>query len=121
MALSPAHGETRYPAGHVHLFRFLYRITGHGASIVLAQQIFAALYVVSLILTCIIYHQAGGAPNWIVCLLPLSKRLHSIFVLRLFNDCWSVVAIQASILAYQRGWDELGTVLFRYVSQFNHM
>jgi alpha-1,3-mannosyltransferase len=108
----PPHREVRYPAGHVHVFRFLYEVTSHGTNIALAQQIFATLYMVSLVLTCAIY-QAGEAPNWIVCLLPLSKRLHSIFVLRLFNDCWSVVAVQASILAYQKGWDDLGTLLFR--------
>lgn len=78
----------------------------------LAQQIFAVLYVLSLLLTCGLYRQAGEA-NWIICLLPLSKRLHSIFVLRLFNDCWSVVAVQAAIFMYQMGWDDLGTLLFR--------
>ena len=107
-----AHREARYPAGHVYIFRFLYEVTRGGSNIALAQQIFAALYVISLTLTCSIYRQAG-APNWIVCLLPLSKRLHSIFVLRLFNDCWSVVAVQGAILAYQTGWDDLGTLLFR--------
>lgn len=88
-------------------------ITDDGKDIAMAQQIYAVLYVVSLILTCAIYRQAGEVPNWIICLLPLSKRLHSIFVLRLFNDCWSVVAAQAAILAYQMGRDDLGTLMFR--------
>ncbi|KIM80719.1 glycosyltransferase family 58 protein [Piloderma croceum F 1598] len=105
-------GPLVYPAGHVLVFRFLYMITDGGTNIALAQQIYAALYVFSLILTCAIYRQAGAVPNWIMCLLPLSKRLHSIFVLRLFNDCWSVVAAQAAILAYQMGWDDLGTLMF---------
>lgn len=104
-----------YPAGHVQVFRILYDLTNAGSNIALAQQIFAALYLVSLTLTCAIYHRAGGVPNWIVFLLPLSKRLHSIFVLRLFNDCWAVVTVQAAILSYQIGWDDLGTVLFRCV------
>lgn len=103
-----------YPAGHVHVFRFLYDITSGGTNVVLAQQMFAMLYAVSLFLMCAIYRQAGGAPNWIVLILPLSKRLHSIFVLRLFNDCWSVVAVQAGILAYQTGWGDLGTILLRW-------
>ncbi|KZP24739.1 glycosyltransferase family 58 protein [Athelia psychrophila] len=105
-------GPLVYPAGHVQVFRILYDLTNAGSNIALAQQIFAALYLVSLTLTCAIYHRAGGVPNWIVFLLPLSKRLHSIFVLRLFNDCWAVVTVQAAILSYQIGWDDLGTVLF---------
>jgi len=105
--------RTSYPAGHVLVFRLLYVITDAGTNIALAQQIYAALYVVSLILTCAIYRQAGAVPNWTICLLPLSKRLHSIFVLRLFNDCWSVVAVQAAILAYQTGWDDFGTLMLR--------
>lgn len=103
------------------MFRMLYDITDAGKNTFLAQQIFAALYVVSLVLTCAIYRQAGGTPNWIVFLLPLSKRLHSIFVLRLFNDCWSVVAVQASILAYQLSLDDLGTVLFRHVIPYVYL
>jgi len=105
-------GPLVYPAGHVHIFRFLYEVTSHGTNVALAQQIFAVLYVTSVTLTCAIYRQARVAPNWMICLLPLSKRLHSIFVLRLFNDCLSVVAVQAAILAYQTGWDDLGTLMF---------
>lgn len=66
----------------------------------------------SLFLTILIYRQAGGVPNWYLLLLPLSKRLHSIYLLRLFNDCWGVVATQAAILAYGSSWDLLGTVLY---------
>lgn len=102
-----------YPAGHVHIHHLLYEITNAGKDISLAQIIYGGLYIVSLTLTCAIYRYAGHVPNWIVLLLPLSKRLHSLYVLRLFNDCWSVVAIQGAILAYQRGLDDLGTLLFR--------
>jgi len=98
-------------SGHVYVFRVLYELTGAGQNIAIAQQIFAALYALSLLLTSGIYRQAGEV-NWILFLLPLSKRLHSIFVLRLFNDCWSVVAVQAAILTYQAGLDDLGTFLF---------
>lgn len=62
------------------------------------------------------YRQAGGVPNWVLLLLPLSKRLHSIFVLRLFNDCWMAVAAHAAILSYGASWDVLGTLLFGSVS-----
>jgi alpha-1,3-mannosyltransferase len=74
------------------------------------------LYLASLIFTCAVYLQAGGIPNWAILLLPLSKRLHSIYVLRLFNDCWAAVAVQAAIWAYGRDRGEfVGTMLFRLV------
>ena len=102
-----------YPAGHVYIYRMLHFVTNSGSNLRLGQNIFTALYVGSLVFTCAIYRQSKRPPNWLVLLLPLSKRLHSIFVLRLFNDCWAVVAMQAAILMYQMGWDELGTLLFR--------
>ncbi|KAJ6630674.1 glycosyltransferase family 58 protein [Mycena sp. CBHHK59/15] len=86
--------------------------TNSGANISMAQEIYAVLYIISLTLTCTIYWLSGGFPNWGLLLLPLSKRLHSIFFLRLFNDCWAVTFVQAAIIAYQTGYDELGTLLF---------
>ncbi|KAL1745653.1 glycosyltransferase family 58 protein [Schizophyllum fasciatum] len=103
-------GPLVYPAGHVYIHELLYSITKGGQNMPLAQQLFALLYLTSQTLTCFIYYRAG-APNWLVMLLPLSKRLHSIYVLRLFNDCWAVVAAQAAVLAYQFGADFVGTVL----------
>ncbi|OBZ75976.1 putative Dol-P-Man:Man(5)GlcNAc(2)-PP-Dol alpha-1,3-mannosyltransferase [Grifola frondosa] len=105
-------GPIVYPAGHIYVHRFLYTVTNSGTNLPAAQQVYAALYLASTILTCAIYRQAGGVPNWVLLLLPLSKRLHSIYVLRLFNDCWTAVASQAAILAFGRGWDALGILLF---------
>jgi alpha-1,3-mannosyltransferase len=82
----------------------------------MAQQIYGLLYIASVTLSCTIYWLAGGIPNWVLLLLPLSKRLHSIFFLRLFNDCWAVVFMQAAVVAYQTGYDDVGTLLFRQVS-----
>ncbi|KAJ6547446.1 glycosyltransferase family 58 protein [Mycena capillaripes] len=105
-------GPLVYPAGHLHIHRLLHAFTDAGADIPTAQQIYGVLYITSLALSCTIYWLAGGIPNWAVLLLPLSKRLHSIFFLRLFNDCWAVVFVQAAIIAYQTGYDEVGTLLF---------
>ncbi|VDB88734.1 unnamed protein product [Peniophora sp. CBMAI 1063] len=100
-----------YPAGHVFVHHALHDITNEGSNLGMAQQIYAALYILSLALTCAIYHTAGGVPNWILLLLPLSKRLHSIFVLRMFNDCWAVIGAQLAILAYANDLESLGTTL----------
>ncbi|KAF9227600.1 glycosyltransferase family 58 protein [Gyrodon lividus] len=104
-------GPLVYPAGHVHIHHFLHYITDGGRNIAQAQQIYGGLYISALTLTCSVYRRAG-APNWTVLLLPLSKRLHSIFVLRLFNDCWSLVLVQAAILAFQSASDDFGILLF---------
>jgi len=104
----------RYPAGHVYIHRLLYAITDSGKNVRLAQHIYGGLYLVSVALTSAIYRKAG-APNWLLFLLPLSKRLHSIYTLRLFNDCWAVVSAQASILAYSSGFLEVGTILYACV------
>jgi alpha-1,3-mannosyltransferase len=79
----------------------------------LSQLIYGLLYIATLSLTCAIYGQTRAVPNWILLLLPLSKRLHSIFVLRLFNDCWAVLFSQMAILALQQGYDDAGCMLFR--------
>ncbi|KAH9484100.1 Dol-P-Man:Man(5)GlcNAc(2)-PP-Dol alpha-1,3-mannosyltransferase [Psilocybe cubensis] len=109
-------GPLVYPAGHVRIHHFLYDITDAGRNIQLAQIIYGILYMATLVLSCAIYRSAGNIPNWVILLLPMSKRLHSIFVLRLFNDCWSVMAVQASILCFQNGFFDTGILLFRFVT-----
>ncbi|TDL27387.1 glycosyltransferase family 58 protein [Rickenella mellea] len=111
-AITGPTGALVYPAGHVHIHQFLHSATSTGLNVRLAQHIYGILYLASLTLSCTIYGRAGGIPNWVLILLPLSKRLHSIFVLRLFNDCWATVAMQAAIASYCQGWDSLGTLLF---------
>ena len=101
----------RYPAGHVYIHRFLYALTDSGKNIHLAQHIYGGLYLVSVALTSAIYRKAA-APNWLLLFLPFSKRLHSIYGLRMFNDCWAAVGVQASILAYCSGLLEIGTILY---------
>ncbi|KAL5529217.1 hypothetical protein ACEPAG_5191 [Sanghuangporus baumii] len=111
-AITGPTGPLVYPAGHVYIHEKLYEATSSGLNIPLAQQIYGALYIISLGLTCAIYLNAGGLPNWVLLFLPLSKRLHSIYSLRMFNDCWAVVGAQAAILALQGGYYTMGCVLF---------
>ena len=100
--------------GHVYIHALLYKLTDAGRDLALSQQVYALLYSASLVLSCAIYRKAGGVPNWILLLLPLSKRLHSIYVLRLFNDVWAVVFAQLSILALGGGQSNLSVLLLRY-------
>lgn len=92
-------GPLVYPAGHIGIHRILAVIYA-ATSLKTIQYIYAALYLTSLLLSCMIYHRARTVPNWVILLLPLSKRLHSIYVLRLFNDCWSTTIALAAVYAY---------------------
>lgn len=101
-------GPLVYPAGHVHIHQWLYSI---GDNIRNVQYVYALLYISTLVSSIGIYARAG-APNWLILALPLSKRLHSIYVLRLFNDCWAVLFMNLSILAIQMEFDIIGAMLF---------
>ncbi|KAH9001331.1 mannosyltransferase [Lactarius akahatsu] len=111
-AISGPTGLLVYPAGHVYIHAFLYRLTDAGRNLALSQQVYTLLYVASLVISCAIYRQVGGVPNWVVLLLSLSKRLHSIYVLRLFNDVWAVILTQLSILALGHGLFDVAILLF---------
>jgi alpha-1,3-mannosyltransferase len=109
-------GPLVYPAGFVYLYAALRWLVGGGGrgavAIGLAQWIFFGLYLCVLAIVLRVYALAssasarGGAgafPPWVVLLLPLSKRLHSLFFLRLFNDCWSAGLLWAALALLARG------------------
>ncbi|GAB1520454.1 dolichyl-P-Man:Man(5)GlcNAc(2)-PP-dolichol alpha-1,3-mannosyltransferase [Rhizoctonia solani] len=62
-------------------------------------------------LTFLVYRRAG-IPQYVLLLLPLSKRLHSIYILRLFNDCWSTPLSMGAIHAFQKRYWAIGCILF---------
>jgi alpha-1,3-mannosyltransferase len=69
------------------------------------QVIFVALYTVAQGLAMRLYIKSGVMPPWSLILLTLSKRLHSIYVLRLFNDCWAIaLALAATNLLLETRW-----------------
>jgi alpha-1,3-mannosyltransferase len=51
-------GPLVYPGGHVYTFTGLYYITDEGTNVLLAQQIFAVLYMGTLALVMLCYWQA---------------------------------------------------------------
>ena len=104
-------GPLVYPAAHVYIYRALHYLTDEGKDIRLAQNIFIGLYLVSLAAVMQCYRQAK-VPPYIFPLLILSKRLHSIFLLRLFNDCFAVLFLFTAILCYQRKLWTVGSVAY---------
>ncbi|KAL8944314.1 MAG: hypothetical protein Q9216_000498 [Gyalolechia sp. 2 TL-2023] len=106
-------GPLVYPAAHVYIYSVLYRLTDGGKNILLAQAMFAWLYlgILTVVMAC---YRMAKAPPYLFPLLILSKRLHSIFLLRLFNDCFAVGFIFVTIYSYQHRIWTVGSVAYSF-------
>ncbi|KAH6676705.1 glycosyltransferase family 58 protein [Halenospora varia] len=107
-------GPLVYPAAHVYIYLALYHITDKGRNILLAQRIFGVLYLATIATVMACYRRAKVSPLYIFPMLILSKRLHSIFVLRLFNDCFAVFFLWVAIYTFQRRLWTLGSLTYSF-------
>uniref|UniRef100_G3PQJ8 Dol-P-Man:Man(5)GlcNAc(2)-PP-Dol alpha-1,3-mannosyltransferase n=1 Tax=Gasterosteus aculeatus aculeatus TaxID=481459 RepID=G3PQJ8_GASAC len=124
-------GPLVYPAGFVYIFTALYYITSRGVNIRLAQYIFAAFYLVTLLLVFRVYHRTKKVSLLIPSLYVFyffeffqvppyvfffvccaSYRIHSIFVLRLFNDPVAMMLLFAAVNLFMDGHWTLGCCLY---------
>ncbi|XP_077218532.1 asparagine-linked glycosylation 3 [Tasmannia lanceolata] len=103
-------GPLVYPAGFLYTYSAIQFLTG--GEVYPAQVLFGILYIINLGIIFFIYIKTNVLPWWALCLLCLSKRVHSIFVLRLFNDCLAMTMLHAAMasLLYQR-W-HLALIIF---------
>ncbi|KAI1810110.1 glycosyltransferase [Poronia punctata] len=106
-------GPLVYPAAHVYLYTGLYHLTNKGKDILMAQRLFAILYMATLAVAMACYRRAK-VPPYVFPMLILSKRLHSIFVLRCFNDCFAVFFLWLTIYLLQRRAWSLGTFAYAW-------
>jgi alpha-1,3-mannosyltransferase len=107
-------GPCVYPALHLYLYAAIGWATGwakgevdgkEGDDLRAAQILFAGVYLATLAVAMQCYRKVG-APGWLMILLVGSKRLHSIFLLRMFNDCFAAMFLWGSIyLLQRRRWD----------------
>lgn len=104
-------GPLVYPAGHLYIFTALHWITSSGKDILTAQAIFAGLYLSTTAITMATYRKVK-APLYIFPFLILSKRLHSIYMLRLFNDGVSTLLMSLSTHNYVNNNYSLGSLFF---------
>ncbi|RCH84219.1 dolichyl-P-Man:Man(5)GlcNAc(2)-PP-dolichol alpha-1,3-mannosyltransferase [Rhizopus azygosporus] len=105
-------GPLVYPAGFVYIYSLLYYLTNRGTNIRTAQYMFEALYLINQSIVMGIYSRSKKVPPYVILLLACSKRFHSIFLLRCFNDPVAMSFMYACILAMTyRRWT-LSTVLF---------
>ncbi|CAH2354517.1 dol-P-Man:Man(5)GlcNAc(2)-PP-Dol alpha-1,3-mannosyltransferase [[Candida] railenensis] len=112
-------GPIVYPAGFVQVYQFLYSMTDGGQQLRTAQYIFSLLLTSTTFLTSAVYITAGAGsiPPWPFYLLVLSKRLFSIYLLRLFNDCFTTIAMIGVTLMLQQAsyWYSTAGTLIPYL------
>ena len=101
-------GPCVYPAVHLYIYSAIQHAAGD--DIRAAQILFAGVYLVTLVITMQCYRRVG-APGWLLILLVGSKRLHSIFLLRMFNDCLAAFGLWGCIyLLQRRKWEAAALV-----------
>jgi len=106
-------GPLVYPAGFVWFYMGLYYVTSQGTNIILAQYIFAALYLANLGLVFRIFLRTEKLPPYVLALMCLtSYRVHSIFILRLFNDPVAVLFMYLAINLWMDDRISLGSFFF---------
>lgn len=104
-------GPLVYPGGHVMIFDWLYSFCDNGLNVPRAQLVFYAVYLFTLLGALLVYRKAR-VPWGFAALLILSKRLHSIYLLRLFNDCFAVLFAVYGVLCLQANLWTLTAALF---------
>lgn len=106
-------GRIVYPAGFVWIYALFFDWFDEGFDVYGAQCLFAFLYLVNLVYVMRIYRSIKHVPNIYLLLLPLSKRVHSIFVLRLFNDPIAMLFMHMCINYCSTGRWFVATICYR--------
>lgn len=105
-------GPLVYPAGHVYIYALLRWATANGKQIRRAQYIFALLHTLALALVLRIYRRTKRLPFQLIPILFLSRRIVSLFVLRLFNDAVQTIPLFAALLFFSQNRWRTGCVLY---------
>lgn len=103
-------GPAVYPAGFIQVYQWLHWITEEGSNINTGQTIFGYLFTFSVLLCCVAYTMVPNCKPWPIYLLLLSKRLYSIYVLRLFNDVFTTISMIGVVVLLQQAsyWYKTG-------------
>lgn len=94
-------GPLVYPAGFVYVYAALKAVTG--GAVRPAQWIFAGVYLATQAASLALAITTRLVPPAALPLLCLSKRLHSIYLLRCFNDGLQALAAAVATLLLTRG------------------
>jgi hypothetical protein len=111
-------GPLVYPAGFVYVFGAMHWLTGAdpsccrlppnevtesdrcvsgGGDVRMAQYLFLFVYLCTQACVLDLYRRSRAVPPWALPLLCLSLRVHSLYVLRLFNDCVGMLFVYGAL------------------------
>lgn len=97
----------------MYIFAGLYYVSGHGIDIKTAQYIFAALYILTLVCVFMIYQKTASVPPYAFFFMCCtSYRIHSIYVLRLFNDPVAMLFFYVAVNCFLYDRWNLGCFMF---------
>lgn len=105
-------GPLVYPAGFLYIFAFFRSLTDEGTSIFKAQFLFVGIYIFNLLIVLWSYLRSRKVPLIWCFLLILSKRVHSIFMLRMFNDCVAMLFGYMAILCFTYKYWKVGSIVY---------
>lgn len=112
-------GPLVYPAGFVYLYSILYKITNNGIDIRMAQWIFWGLYLCFMFVLHRLYLQVAEEKKFsfletslMLIVLSASRRIHSLFVLRLFNDCFAMFLLYLAVWAFFKNRWMFGCIIY---------
>ncbi|XP_072935845.1 lethal(2)neighbour of Tid protein [Epargyreus clarus] len=106
-------GPLVYPAGFVYIYSMFYYLTNRGENIKLAQYLFIGVYL--MLLSCVlrIYIRTKKVPPYVLVITILtSYRIHSIHVLRMFNDPIAVLFLFMSLNFFLDSKWYLGSIFY---------
>ena len=106
-------GPLVYPAGFVWVFSAFYLATDQGTDIQRAQHIYVMLYLLMLTLVFCILMKTRKLPPFVLVLMSVTAyRIHSIFVLRLFNDPVAMIFLYSAINLFIHDKWSLGSIFY---------
>lgn len=96
-----ATGPLVYPAGHLYVYWVIHGLTEGGSNVLAGQLLFMLIYLINLTVVLTIYCKLSHLPPYVVIITVFSSyRVHSIFMLRMFNDAIAMTVFHISLLLF---------------------
>mmetsp|Transcript_23620 Transcript_23620/g.93291 ORF Transcript_23620/g.93291 Transcript_23620/m.93291 type:complete len:259 (-) Transcript_23620:1201-1977(-) len=103
-------GPVVYPANFLYIFSALYKLTAGGTKIDRAQILFAIFHALNVSIVARTYLEDEKLDISVLLLILLSRRVISIYVLRMFNDGIEALLANLSVYLFCRKKYTLGCV-----------